>query len=347
MRQGLFKLALGYALLACALAAPATERVRGHGRALVLAGDVGAAEREALSQALRDASLQQGATVTAASVLDATGSLEETTVLHSSKQMLSYELVSASVQDGTAEATVEALFDDGVANCAMHQLGGTIEVSVSIGGQGTPMDAAGIRGSADYEPALRQAVFDALDKAAAGTPYAFRKPLPNAYQRLTVPTHELRVPRGTLQVAMSLQAQSTTVQRKAQRRVLLSLKARFEDTFSHEARELPALQETLTVDAQGRISRSRLPDLLADQLQAALCAMPALPLLREADAFSVEVGSLHGLSAGALFEGKSSAGDRFFFTATVIEPGRSRLRPLGKLPAQLAISQVTLMSKGS
>lgn len=340
-------IALTCALLACGLAAAATERVRGQGRALVLAGDEGAAEREALSQALRDATLQQGAVVNASSVLDATGSLAETTVVHSSKKMLSYELLSATVRDGTAEATIEAMFDDGVAGCTTHQLGGTVEVSVSISGQGTPMDAAGIRGSANYDPMLRQSIFNALDSAAAGTPYTFRKPLLDAYQQLTVPTRETRVPRGTLQVALSLQAQSAKARNKVSRQVLLSLKASFEDAFSHQIHQLTALQETLVIDPSGKIPPSRLPGMLAEEVQTALCVTPTLPLLREAEAFSVEAGSLHGLSAGALFEGKTPAGDQFFFTATTIEPGRSRLRPLGKLPAQPAIATVTLMSKGS
>lgn len=341
------KIALTCALLVYGLAAPANERVRGHGRALVLAGDVGAAEREALSQALRDATLQQGAVVNASSVLDATGSLAETTVVHSSKQMLSYELISASVQDGTAEATIEALFDSGTAGCAKHQLGGTVEVSVSISGQGTPMDAAGIRGSANYEPVLRQSVFDALDRAAAGTPYTFRKPVANAYQQLTLPTREIRVPRGTLQVVLSLQAQAAKARNKVSRQVLLSLRASFEDAFSRQIHELTALQETLVIDPSGKIQPSRLPGLMADNVQAALCATPELPLQREADAFSVAAGSLHGLSTGALFEGKSPAGEQIFFTATAIEPGRSLLRPLGKLPGPLAIAKVTLMSKGT
>jgi hypothetical protein len=340
------------AMLACcfwllAVHAQALDRVRGEGRALVLEQDVAAAQRAALAEALRDASVKQGAVINASSVVTEQGGLEERTVVHSTQKMLNYEVISASVTDGVAETSIAAVFDQGTRACATHRLGGAIDVTVASSSKGIPLDAAGVRGTSAYEATLERRVFDALKSSANGTPFVFRKPVTSAYQQLTVPERESRAPRGSLRVAVTLNAQSSTRRREVARALIVTTDATFEDGFSGETQTLPPIREALAIDAQGQIAAPRFPVLLAEQLQMNLCMPPQLSLAREGEAFAIAAGSRHGLSAGALLEARTARGEQLFFTASKIEPLRAVLQPLGPTPAPGSVTQVTLVSTGT
>lgn len=341
------KAVIACCVLPLALNAQALERVRGEGRALVLEQDVGAAQRAALAEALRDASVKQGAVINASSVVTEQGGLEERTVVHSTQKMLNYEVISANVTDGVAETSIAAVFDEGTRACATHRLGGAIAVSVATGSKGIPLDAAGVRGTSAYEAMLERRVFDALNSSANGTPLVFRKPVTSAYQQLTVPARESRAPRGSLRVAVTLNAQSSTRRRAVERTLMLTTDATFEDGFSGETLQLPPIREALAIDAQGQMPAPRFPLLLAEQLQMTLCAPPRLSLERDGETFAIAAGSAHGLSAGALLEARTARGEQLFFTASKIEPLRAVLQPLGPTPARDSVTQVTLLSTGT
>ena len=277
------KAVIACCLLPLASSVQAQERVRGEGRALVLEQDVAAAQRAALAEALRDASIKQGAVINASSVVTEQGGLEEQTVVHSTQKMLNYEVLNASVTDGVAETSIAAFFDQGTTACVTHRLGGAIDVTVASSSKGIPLDAAGVRGTSAYEAALQRRVFDALNSSASGTPFVFRKPVTSAYQQLTVPERESRAPRGSLRVAVTLNAQSSTHRREVARALIVTTDATFEDGFSGET---PAAAHSRSArDRRARPDACATLPLTTGRTTAndAVCATPSQPGARWRD----------------------------------------------------------------